>query len=508
MLTCSSRYNLKRRVASLPPLSSEYFTEKVLTAQATSSAAAAKASFEKSCSACQKTYYSENAFQNHLKSQKHRLRVAALQSGNRALRGDTMSSMSSSTFTLGEPISVPANDSFNAHAEAEFADLVAGVEDFALKEPESVSWSNSHPRHQSPQIEAIDERRTDIPEKASVQAESESGADKSDVPLNRCMFCNYESPTFKLGIMHMNKFHGMFIPEQQYLVDLEGLIRYLYSKIMENHECLYCHKLKNTTSSIQTHMRDKGHCMIAFETEEEMVEVGQFYDFSSTYSDDEEDGLIDELEYTNDEAVGGVSLSSDQPKALKTVICTSNGDEEIQDGKLDNEGWKTDSSVSSLDSEDLTAVPIDRTHALERLNMRHHHSDKFHSHSHAHPHRAVFHSDYELYLPSGRTAGHRSLARYFRQNLHSYPTPTERMENRLIEEANPQAHPDNMRGRQLTTRANGGLGMARATDAKKQEARAIDKRERKREHRAQDQYQWAVDKRGNNQKHFRDPLLQ
>ncbi|KAL8870649.1 MAG: hypothetical protein Q9198_007582, partial [Flavoplaca austrocitrina] len=74
----NSRYNLKRRVASLPPLSSEVFAEKVLTAQATSTAAAAKASFEKQCPACQKTYYSENAYQNHLGSQKHRLRLAAL----------------------------------------------------------------------------------------------------------------------------------------------------------------------------------------------------------------------------------------------------------------------------------------------------------------------------------------------------------------------------------------------------------------------------------------------
>lgn len=418
-----------------------------------------------------------------------------------------MSSMTSSTFTLGEPISVPANDSFNAHAEVEFADLVGGVKGFALNGPESVSRPTSNPRYPSTQIETMEEHRPKTPQKDSVLAESKSGADKSDVTLNRCMFCNYESPTFKLGIMHMNKFHGMFIPEQQYLVDLEGLIRYLYTKIMENHECLYCHKLKNSMSSIQTHMRDKGHCMIAFETEEEMVEVGQFYDFSGTYSDDDEDSMMDDLEHTNDESAG-VGLVSNQSKALKTVICTSNGDEEIKDGKVDNEGWETDSSASSLDSEDLTAVPIDRTHALERLNMRHHHPDRIHSHSHAHHHRAVFHSDYELYLPSGRTAGHRSLARYFRQNLHSYPTPTERMENRLIEEATPRVCSDDQRGRQITTRANGGLGMVAATDAKKQEVRAIENRERKREHRAQNQYQWAVDKRGNNQKHFRDPLLQ
>lgn len=486
----------------MPPLSSEYFAEKVLTAQATSSAAAAKASFEKPCSACQKTYYSENAYQNHLKSQKHRLRVTTLQSGNGALQDDAVSLNSGSTFTLGEPIDVVSKDSVDADAEAEPSDLVDGLKGSALNDPESISHLTPNPHRSAIQNGAVRENRTQIPQKDAVPVRSSSDTKRFEVPLTRCMFCNYESHTFDVGIMHMNKFHGMFIPEQQYLVDYEGLIRYLYTKIMRNHECLYCHKLKSTMSSIQKHMRDKGHCMIAFETEEEMIEVGQFYDFSSTYSDNEEDDIIDELEHANDETTGGVHLGTQQPKVLKTVICTSDGDEEMQDGKLDNEGWETDSSASSLASEELTAAPIDPTHALERLRLHPHHS-----HSDSQTHRAVLRSDYELYLPSGRIAGHRSLARYFRQNLHSYPTPTERMENRLIEASSPAPTGDS-RGREITSRADGGLGMLGATEAKKQEARATEKRERKREQRAQGQYQWGVDKRGNSQKHFRDPLLQ
>lgn len=499
----------------MPPLSSEIFTEKVLTAQATSSAAAAKASFEKTCSACQKTYYSENAHRNHLKSQKHRLRIAASHGGNGGLQDDVTSMMSSSTFTLGEPIDVLSKDSIDGDAEAELTGIVEGLKGTALNDRVPVSQTTPNPHTLVTEERPAEENGTKPPSKDTIPAQSHSGTEKLDVPLNRCMFCNYESPTFKLSIMHMNKFHGMFIPEQPYLVDLEGLIGYLYTKIAKNHECLYCHKLKSSINGIQTHMRDKGHCMIAFESEEEMIEVGQFYDFSSTYSD-EEDDMIDELEHNKDESAGGVSLESRQSKALKTVICTSNGDEEMHDGKVDNEGWETDSSASSLDSEDLTAIPIDHTHAFDRLSLHRHHShtdprphrtaDGFHSH--AHSHRAVFHSDYELYLPSGRTAGHRSLARYFRQNLHSYPTPSERIENRLIEEESSPTQSGDDRGREITTRANGGSGMLGVTETQKREVRAVEKREQKRGQRAQNQYQWGVDKRGNSQKHFRDPLLQ
>ena len=66
------RYNLKRRVASLPPLTSEIFAEKVLANKASAAATAARASFEKKCDPCDKVFFSEGAFVNHVGSQKHK----------------------------------------------------------------------------------------------------------------------------------------------------------------------------------------------------------------------------------------------------------------------------------------------------------------------------------------------------------------------------------------------------------------------------------------------------
>ena len=42
-------------------------------------------------------------------------------------------------------------------------------------------------------------------------------------------------------------------------------------------------------------------------------------------------------------------------------------------------------------------------------------------------------NEFELHLPSGRTAGHRSLRTYYRQNLANYPTANERAEMLLLE---------------------------------------------------------------------------
>ncbi|MCJ1293528.1 hypothetical protein MMC34_005083 [Xylographa carneopallida] len=514
------RYNLKRRVASLPPLSSEIFAEKVLNAQAHSSAAAAKASFERSCTACQKTYYSENAYQNHLGSLKHRQRIIALESGEGHAADDETTSVMSSTISLGEPIESGPSEHIEPEAEAEFSKVVDGIKDASLEEKEPVSRRPSRPHHSAKEIRP-EHPLSPLTAQSSTYSSTDAAEPFDDNSPNRCLFCNYESPSLKLSVLHMTKFHGMFIPEQPYLVDLEGLIGYLQEKIVENHECLFCHKLKGSISGIQTHMRDKGHCMIAFDTEEEMVEVGQFYDFRSTYSDGEDEDEDTDMEDEKGAATGGVKLGSKRSEAGKTLVTDSNGDSEMVAGDDNADGWETDSSASSLDSADLTAVPIDHDHAFSRLAQHRHHShtdprphrtvDGFHSH--AHSHHAAFHSDYELHLPSGRTAGHRSLSRYYRQNLHNYPTPEERSQQRLI--ANGSADDGSGedadapgRGRQVATRANGGTGMTGVTDAKKREVAIVEKRERKRAQRSEKQYQWGINKRANLQKHFRDPLLQ
>ena len=58
------------------------------------------------------------------------------------------------------------------------------------------------------------------------------------------------------------------------------------------------------------------------------------------------------------------------------------------------------------------------------------------------------------------------------------------------------------------TRANGGLGMLAVSDSKKREVQAIEKKEKRREHRLYAKNQWRTNKIGNSQKHYRDPLLQ
>ncbi|KAM0331429.1 hypothetical protein ACHAQA_003102 [Verticillium albo-atrum] len=430
------RYNLKRRVASLPPITSETFNDKVLQARAVQTAEAEKALFERSCDACQKNYSSENAYQNHLTSSKHKLRLAAL--GRRGSRADDASSVMSSTFSLGDPIAAEKESTVDSDAEEEFTQVVEGLKNAKLDHKQDNNRPSPVKRPSNPQPSAQGHHSEEHPvseDADDAEADSSIPVPKSEIEwtLKSCIFCNYDSPTVPLNAHHMERFHNMFIPEKQYLVDLEGLLQHLLERVHEGHQCLYCFKSKNSAFAVQTHMRDKGHCKVPFDSEEEQLDIGDFYDFRSTYSDDEES---DEEEEEEEQQKGGAKLGARRAAKRKDA----NG-KEVGEG----DGWETDSSASSLDSEDLTAMPAERhDHQYERLDKHPHHSntnprahrqaDGWHSHAHKHTH-AVFYDDYEMHLPNGKSVGHRSMARYYKQNLTNYPTPEERAERLALEEA-------------------------------------------------------------------------
>ena len=501
------RYNLKRRVASLPPLSSDIFTEKVLANQATAAATAAKAQFEKVCPACSKTYFSENAFRNHLGSVKHKQRVAALQKNGEdtdAGKDDETNSMMSSALSLGEPIDTKSTVTEDSLAEQEFSEVVDGIKKTNVKDASPVRKRPTRPHHSSSQDRP--EHRLSRTDDEALGPEEAANTDEHDpAVLQRCLFCNTQSDNLDSSITHMRTKHGLFIPEQRYLTDLEGLIRWLHDRVIALHECLSCGTTKHTTSGIQTHMRDKGHCMIAFESEEQMLEVGQFYDFRSSYSDDEMD---------SDEEMDEVTASqgSRLGAARKAQTVDVNGDSTMTNG--DDEEWE-DEEEDSDDTEDGgTALNGGARPKKEKKTKS----------------TPAYYDEGGLHLPNGRTAGHRSLAKYYRQNLTSYPTSEERASRRPIADTaatedgeamdgdgastngtngtltptGPQRRPQNA----VVSRANGGLGMLGVSERKREEVAKMERKEQNQARRQESRWKWGNEKRNNFQAHFRDQMLQ
>ncbi|KAI1741620.1 C2H2 type zinc-finger-domain-containing protein [Xylaria scruposa] len=505
------RYNLKRRVASLPPITSEVFTEKVFQARAATAAEADRAGFQQLCEVCQRTYYSENSYRNHISSQKHKAKEAAL--SRRGGTVDDASSVMSSTFSLGDPIPTPSEE-VDSDAEDEFNEVIDGLQQTSLKDRPSPVKRPSHP---APSSDPEPKQEKAVSEQSN-ETISRTETPTAGVTLKNCLFCNYDSPTVPLNVLHMERIHGMFIPEKQYLVDLDGLITALQQRIQEYHECLYCGKLKNTVAAVQTHMRDKGHCMIPFTTEEEQLSIGDFYDFRSTYSDGEES---EDESADDDKPNGGAKLG-----AKRSSKAVGENGEEITG---EDEGWETDSSASSCDSEDLQSIPVDNSYRqYERLEKHPHHSShdprphhqKDGWHSHAHKYRAIFYDDTELHLPSGRAVGHRSLSKYYRQNLHHYPTPEERAEKLAIvaaevadddETRNINGHivrrQDRGKFGAVVTRANGGRGMTGVSDHKKKEVQRAMPRSIRQQQTREKRNEWLLNRRNNHQEHYNYQIL-
>ncbi|KAL3595420.1 C2H2 zinc finger transcription factor [Fusarium poae] len=133
---------------------------------------------------------------------------------------------------------------------------------------------------------------SDVPEDATllnkdiIESTKEPEQVASFTP-GQCLFCPTSSPTLEEGMIHMQKSHGLFVPQQEHLtVDLETFFRYLHLVIFNYRECLHCGTSRSTVQAVQQHMTGKGHCK--FDVSEDS-EFADFYDFYQT-----EDDLSDE----------------------------------------------------------------------------------------------------------------------------------------------------------------------------------------------------------------------
>jgi hypothetical protein len=116
------------------------------------------------------------------------------------------------------------------------------------------------------------------------------------------IFDDAEFESVEECLSHMESKFGFFIPEREYMTDLNGFLVYLGEKVKLGGICLYCQKQFRPGRPLQNHMQSKSHCKIAYEEGVDMDEFEDFYDFSSSYGESaavegqEGDDLDEELE--------------------------------------------------------------------------------------------------------------------------------------------------------------------------------------------------------------------
>lgn len=149
---------------------------------------------------------------------------------------------------------------------------------------EDERWGR-HPKAQNHVLKSMeleDEAPEDLVSLRPLSSDGEDGSFEE-----RCLFCDLESTSMQANLTHMSEAHSFLIPSADRLMDASSLLQYLHTLVSIFHECLFCHQERRTNSGVQDHMRDKGHCKLDLEDEEN--ELWEFFDLSSDGSDAEEE---------------------------------------------------------------------------------------------------------------------------------------------------------------------------------------------------------------------------
>ncbi|XP_061445587.1 cytoplasmic 60S subunit biogenesis factor ZNF622 isoform X2 [Rhineura floridana] len=330
------RYNLKRKVAEMPPVTAENFQERVLAQRAVlEEPSKATATY---CTACSKRFSNFNAYENHLKSKKHmELEKKAVQAVSKkvellneknlekgfaeenvdkdAMNAAIQQAIKAQPSSSPKKVSLLPSDVTSSAVAAESSSLLRSRE--RTEKPPRLQWFEQQAKKLAKEHSEDKEDEEDVEEgwedvdsdedldsEEQVEGnpdEAEESATGNDhlaagaIPVTDCLFCSHHSSSLMKNLAHMTKVHSFFIPDIEYLVDIRGLIKYLGEKVGFGKICLWCNEKGKSfyaTEAVQAHMNDKSHCKL-FTEGDAALEFADFYDFRSTYSDYQEGGDVE-----------------------------------------------------------------------------------------------------------------------------------------------------------------------------------------------------------------------
>lgn len=61
------------------------------------------------------------------------------------------------------------------------------------------------------------------------------GNEGEPIPIEDCLFCPHHSKDLEKNLIHMTEKHSFFVPDLEFVIDLETLISYLGEKVFNNY---------------------------------------------------------------------------------------------------------------------------------------------------------------------------------------------------------------------------------------------------------------------------------
>lgn len=291
------RYNLKRKVAGLPPVTREWFDSRkaVLTGSGASSAAGTAVTRVWTDPLTKKKFSSENTYQAHLRSKKYRelLRKEGLAEppppvvtlrkliadGELAAATKPPAAAGPAGYTVKPAVKLAPGVAVREVAQA--ADHASDMSGGDVSDGDEVDGGGDGG---SSGWETASEQ--DVEQYNGTEAEGAMEAEEEweAWDVRRSLFDNQMAPTFEANLAYMYNKYGFYLPDAEYLEDPQGLLQYLGQKLRYGRVPLYspgddaAARQFRSLHAVQRHMVDSGRCRVAYEGNE--GEYEEFYDYA------------------------------------------------------------------------------------------------------------------------------------------------------------------------------------------------------------------------------------
>lgn len=271
------RYNLKRKIAGVPGVTEALFLARQ-SALVDEKNKLNETPMLYSCGLCGKGYRSSKAHAQHLNSKSHIMRASQGQDPQNAENAIIK------PLTRRVPVRPPPKKDVDAEESEE--------SEWEEVDPESNMIDEAADSLTSMKMNEQSANGDDIEED-----EEDEEDDFEELDPTCCFMCDLQNNTIESCMVHMHKKHGFFIPDIEYLKDPKGLLTYLGLKVKRDFLCLYCNERCHPFSSLEAvrkHMKAKSHCKVRYGEggDDEEVELEEFYDYSSSYMDEDGKQLV------------------------------------------------------------------------------------------------------------------------------------------------------------------------------------------------------------------------
>eukprot|EP01024_Parvocaulis_polyphysoides_P005698 TRINITY_DN11423_c0_g2_i1.p2 TRINITY_DN11423_c0_g2~~TRINITY_DN11423_c0_g2_i1.p2 ORF type:complete len:471 (-),score=101.47 TRINITY_DN11423_c0_g2_i1:775-2082(-) len=291
------RYNLRRKVAGLPPVTREWFEARKSQLEQLEAARGIAGSHKKIwvCPLTKKKFQSLNTYNTYRKSKKFQdlmkkqgiesvpepiVKVLQLENQDEGVKQKKNINKSGEVKGSGFAMKPVATGTANTDVEEEINEEQEEEEDV-----EEEGWETASDEEEGDGMDA-------------------SNWEEWDVTLS--LFDNNKSETLEANLEYMYKKYGFYFPETENLIDPEGLIKYLGAKLKYGRVPLYSRgddenaKQFRDLQAVQNHMIHINNCKMCWEDNEEEYE--DFYNWPENSQEQQQQNTDSDI-YINNNAL-------------------------------------------------------------------------------------------------------------------------------------------------------------------------------------------------------------